>query len=259
MTDFISVRQDGAVLRLAFNRPDKKNAITADMYGALADAMEAAERNDAVRAILFEAAGDMFTAGNDIADFMSGARIDGDPHQTPPVMRFLLALAKAEKPLVAAVQGGAVGVGVTMLLHCDLVYASENATFHTPFVNLALVPEAASSKLMPRVAGYQRAAEMLLLGKKIDATRATEFGFVTEVVGRDDVAQTGYDAAAAFASLAPEAVRLTKNLMKGDRTELVEQMRIESEHFSAQLASAEFREAGAAFMQKRKPDFSNLG
>ena len=256
MSEHISVSRDEAVMRLAFNRPEKKNAITAAMYAALADALEDAEKDDNIRAVLFEATGDMFTAGNDIGDFMAGASTPSDPHQTPPVMRFLYALAKAEKPLIAAVQGGAVGVGVTMLLHCDLVYASKNATFHTPFVDLALVPEAASSLILPRIAGHQRAAELLLLGEKIDAWRAEELGFVNEVVGNKKIARAGLKAAKKFAEKAPAAVRLTKNLMKGDREEIIARMKEEGAHFAAQLSSAEFREAGEAFLQKRAPDFS---
>lgn len=259
MSEHISVRRDGAVMRLAFNRPEKKNAITEAMYAALADALEAAEKDDDARAVLFEAVGDMFTAGNDIGDFMSGAGALGDPHDTPPVMRFLIALATAEKPLIAAVGGGAVGVGVTMLLHCDLVYASKIATFHTPFVDLGLVPEAASSFLLPQIAGHQRAAEMLLAGKKIDAARAREFGFVTEVVSQEELEATALAAANNIAAKAPTALRLTKKLMKGDRAAILARMKEEGAHFAAQLASAEFQEAGMAFMQKRKPDFSKAG
>ena len=246
------------MLRLTFNRPEKKNAITADMYGALADGIAEAEHDDTVRSLMFDSVGDIFTAGNDIGDFMSGQRLE-DTHDTPPVIRFLQGIATAEKPMIAAVQGRAVGVGVTMLLHCDLVFASDQATFHTPFVDLALVPEAASSLLMPRIAGHQRAAEMLLYGKRIDATRAREFGFVNDVVADDALAETAMCAAQELAAKAPAAVRLTKRLMKGDRTDLLAQMKAEGEHFAAQLQSAEFREAGMAFMQKRKPDFSKLG
>ncbi|MEO1136809.1 MAG: enoyl-CoA hydratase-related protein, partial [Pseudomonadota bacterium] len=210
MTDHISATKDGPIMRLAFNRPDKKNAITADMYAALADGMAAAERDREVRVIVFEARGDIFSAGNDIGDFMSGLGSPADPHDTPPVMRFLLALATAEKPLIAAVQGPAVGVGVTMLLHCDLVYAAEAATFHTPFVDLALVPEAASSLLLPNLAGRTRAAEMLLAGKKIDAVRAREFGIVNDVVAGEALKETALGEARAIAAKAPAAIRLTK-------------------------------------------------
>ncbi len=259
MTDHISVSREGAILRLAFNRPEKKNAITAAMYAVLADGLSGADKDDAVRVVMFEARGDFFTSGNDIADFMAGAGAMADPHAKPPVIRFLEAIACAEKPLIAAVQGPAVGVGVTMLLHCDLVYASDKATFHTPFVDLALVPEAASSLLLPLAAGHQRAAEMLLAGKKIDAGRAREFGFVNEIVAGDALGQTALAAARAIAEKAPAAVRLTKKLMKGDRETILQRMKEEGAHFVAQLQSAEFREAGMAFMQKRKPDFSKLG
>ena len=258
MTDHIAVTRDGAVLRLAFSRPEKKNAITAAMYAALADALAEAAGDDGVRAVVFESRGDVFTSGNDIADFMSGAaNLAGG--EKPAVIRFLEALATAEKPLIAAVQGPAVGVGVTMLLHCDLVYAAEGATFHTPFVDLALVPEAASSLLLPQIAGHHRAAEMLILGKKIDAGRARELGFVNEVVAADALEETAMGAARAMAEKAPAAMKLTKKLMKGDRDGVLARIAEESGHFAAQLKSAEFQEAGMAFMQKRKPDFSKLG
>lgn len=258
MSEYIATRRDGAVLRLGFNRPDKKNAITTDMYAALADGLAQAQEDASIRALLFEANGDYFTSGNDIGDFMSGAAMEGDAQGGRPVERFLEAIACAEKPLVAAVQGPAVGVGVTMLFHCDLVYVSQAATFHTPFVDLALVPEASSSLLLPRVAGHTRAAEMLLLGKKIDAVRAREFGFVNEVVAGGALEGTALGAARLLAEKAPEALRLTKQLMKGDREEILARMKKEGAHFAGQLQSAEFREAGAAFLQKRKPDFSNL-
>ena len=259
MSEYISQSQEGAILRLTFNRPDKKNAITADMYGALADGLTEAEGNDTIRAVLFDSVGDIYTAGNDIGDFMAGGDDRDDPHVTPPVFRFLQAIATTQKPLVAAVQGPAVGVGVTMLLHCDLVYASDRATFHAPFVDLGLVPEAASSLLLPRIAGHQRAAEMFLLGRKINAARAREFGFVNEVVSSDKLAQTAMSAAQSLAAKAPEALRLSKMLMKSGQAETLEHMQEEGKHFAAQLKSPEFMEAGLAFMQKRKPDFSNLG
>ena len=259
MREHIAKRRDGAVMRLGFNRPEKKNAITASMYAALADGLEEADGDSSIRAVLFEAAGDIYTAGNDIVDFMSGATTPADPHETPSVMRFLKTIATAEKPLVAAVQGPAVGVGVTMLLHCDLVFASEVATFHTPFVDLALVPEAASSLLMPRVAGYQQAAEMLLAGRKIDAARAQRFGFVNDVVHPDDLEGVAVAAADDLAAKAPEALRFSKRLMRGDAETILTRMKEEGAIFAERLQSAEFQEAGAAFLQKRKPDFSKLG
>lgn len=260
MSEHISSRADGAVLRLGFARPDKKNAITADMYAALADGIEASNNDSAIRAVLFESQGDMFTAGNDIADFLAGApQLGAEGADMPPVMRFLWALAKAEKPLIAAVQGPAVGVGVTMLLHCDLVYAAPAATFHTPFVDLALVPEAASSLLLPQMIGHQRASAMLLAGEKISAEEAAAFGFVNRIVEPASLNETALGAARSLSEKAPEALRLTKALIKGDRNAVIARMKEEGAHFGAQLQSAEFREAGMAFMQKRKPDFSKLG
>ncbi len=259
MSEYITNRRDGAILRLGFNRPDKKNAITTEMYAALADGLAEAEEDSSVRAVLFEGKGDFFTSGNDIADFMSGAALSDDAHGSRPVERFLQAIARAQKPLVAAVQGSAVGVGVTMLFHCDLVYAAEAATFHTPFTDLAVVPEAASSLLLPRIAGHQRAAEMFILGNKIDAARAREIGFVNDVVAAGALEETALGAARAIAEKAPEAMRLTKQLMKGDMEEMLSRMKKEGALFAEQLQSAEFREAGAAFLQKRKPDFSKLG
>jgi enoyl-CoA hydratase/carnithine racemase len=249
---------ENGVLRLTFNRPDRKNAITSAMYAALADGLAEAEESSSVRAVLFDSAADVFTAGNDIGDFMAGESLS-DPHATPPVMRFLLGLATATKPLVAAVNGPAVGVGLTMLLHCDLVFASENATFAAPFVDLGLVPEAASSLLLPAFAGHHRAAELMLAGKRISAVRAMECGFVNVVVAPDELAALATKEAEALAAKAPTAMRLAKQLMKGDRETLVARMKEEAVHFAAQLKSAEFQEAGIAFMQKRKPDFSKLG
>lgn len=259
MTADIITTRDGAVMRLTFNRPDKKNAITAAMYAALADGLEAAETDDAIRAVLFDSNGDFFTAGNDIADFMATIASPPPDHETPSVMRFLEALARAETPLIAAVNGPAVGVGVTMLFHCDLVYASDKATFHTPFVDLGLVPEASSSLLLPRLAGHQRAAEMLIAAKKIDAARAVEFGFVNEVTAPAALLETAETAVQGIVSKAPAAVALTKKLMKRDRDVVLEHMRKEGALFNERLKSDEFREAAMAFMQKRKPDFSKAG
>lgn len=257
MNEPILTSCEGGILRLTFNRPDKKNAITAAMYATLADGLEKAQEDSAIRVVLFDSVGDVFTSGNDIADFMANDTSVTGSGEIPPVFRFLMGLAKATKPLISAVQGPAVGVGVTMLLHCDLVYASEKAAFKTPFVDLALVPEAASSLLLPRIAGHQRASEMLLAGKKIDAARAREFGFVNEVVSHESLAQVAGDAAADLAAKAPTSLQLSKKLMKGDISQVLTRMEEEGKLFNERLQSADFREAGMAFMQKRKPDFSN--
>ncbi|MGZ5662668.1 MAG: enoyl-CoA hydratase-related protein, partial [Usitatibacter sp.] len=170
--------RDGPILDIEFNRPQKKNAFTSDMYEALAAALGEAERDDSVRVVVFHGAAGIFTAGNDIEDFAKRPPQGEDS----PVFRFLEAASRAPKPLVAAVDGPAVGIGTTLLLHCDLVYAGEDARFRLPFASLGLVPEFASSYLLPLVAGYQRAAELLLLGEAFDAQKAYAAGFVTKVV-----------------------------------------------------------------------------
>lgn len=258
MSEHVETRMEDGVLRIAFNRPEKKNALTHAMYAATADALEAAAADTSVRVVLFEARGEAFTAGNDLGDFLNTSLGDG-AGETPPVERFLLAIATAEKPLIAAVNGVAVGVGVTMLLHCDLVFAAEGATFQTPFVNLALSPEAASSLLLPRLAGHQRAAELLLLGRRISAARACEMGIVNEVAPVGELAPRALAAAGELAGRAPEALRLSKRLMKGDPAERLRRMEEEGRHFAERLRSAEFREAATAFLEKRKPDFSKFG
>ncbi len=259
MTDHVKLTRDGGVLRLTLARSDKKNALTRDMYAALADAMGDAEADKTVRALVFDAEGDVFCAGNDMADFLSAPPNMADPHDTPPVGQFLHALAIAEKPLIASVSGPAVGVGVTMLLHCDYVVASGKAAFQTPFANLALVPEAGSSLILPRIAGHHRAAELLLLGRRIDAERAREMGFVNEVVSPDKLFATALGVASELASRAPEAIRLTKRLMKGDTAEILDRIKEEGALFSERLGTEEFKEAGTAFMEKRAPDFSKFG
>jgi enoyl-CoA hydratase/carnithine racemase len=245
----------GALQRIQLNRPDKKNALTAAMYGAIADALRAAHADPAVRVVLIHGAGGAFTAGNDLQDFLA------NPPRTPdaPVARFLHAVSHAEKPLVAAVDGVAVGVGTTMLLHCDLVYAAAGTRFSLPFVNLGLCPEAASSFLLPAIAGYQRAAELLLLGEPFDATHAHALGIVTEVVPAETLLVRAEEAAQKLAAKPAASVRLTKRLMKrawmpAVEAALAEEMR----EFGARLGSPEAKEAFSAFLEKRKPDFSKF-
>ena len=254
MTELVTLEHAGAVLRLTFNRPEKKNALTQAMYAALADALAAADEDNRVRVIYLTGAGDAFTAGNDLTDFQSGG--DSAPATEQPVTRFLRTLATMKKPVVAAVNGLAVGVGVTMLLHCDLVYAGSSASFQTPFVNLGLVPEAGSSLLLPRQIGLAKAAEMLLLGEKVRAPEAAEMGLVTAVVADETLQSVALSKAEALAAKAPSAVRLTKELMRGARDEVLAQMKTESAYFAAQLKSAEFKEAVSAFFERRVPDFS---
>lgn len=250
----VTTALDAGVLSIIMNRPDKKNALTHAMYAAMADALEQAERDAAIRVALITGAGDAFTAGNDLGDFMSAPPQGADA----PVFRFLRAIASASKPVIAAVNGLAVGVGTTMLLHCDLVYAARSATFTAPFVNLALVPEAASSLLLPQRIGHAKAAELFLLGAKLDAAGAEAAGLVAAVFDDAALLAEATSRAKALAAKAPNAVRLTKALMKRQPEPVAERMAEEARHFGAQLTSPEVREAITAFMQKRAPDFSSF-
>lgn len=242
-------------MEIRLQRPEKRNAITAAMYAALADALARAADEAAIRAVLISGEGEAFTAGNDLRDFLARPPQAEDG----PVFRFLRAVATAPKPLVAAVQGAAVGIGVTMLLHCDLVVAAANARFSLPFVNLGLVPEAASSLLLPRLVGHQRAAEMLLLGEAFDAEAARACGLVNRVVAEGDLIDAARTLAGALAARPPEAVRLAKALLKGDGAAVAGRMAEENRHFRERLKSAELREAVAAFFEKRAPDFAARG
>jgi len=243
------------IARIGLDRADKKNAITADMYQAMADALAAAESDPGVRVVLIHGKADCFTAGNDLKDFL-----ERPPHgDNSPVFQFLQRISTAAKPIVAAVGGPAVGIGTTMLLHCDFVYAAPNARFQLPFVPLGLVPEAGSSLLLPMLAGYQRAAELLMLGKPFTAEKALAAGIVTEIVPDDELLSHALEAAAALAALPPASLRETKALMKAPRAAgLAAAMMGEGEKFRAQLASAEAKEAMQAFFEKRKPDFSKF-
>jgi enoyl-CoA hydratase/carnithine racemase len=251
----IIIEAKDRVLRIEIARPDKKNALTLAMYAAMADALAAADGDPKVRVALIHGARDCFTAGNDLKDFL-----DRPPHsETGPTTRFLRGIANFGKPLLAAVNGAAVGIGTTMLLHCDLVYAAPGARFQLPFVPLGLVPEAGSSFLLPYIAGYQRAAELLLLGQPFDADKAYVAGFVTAIVPEKDLLERARAGALAIAALPPAAVRATKALMRGRFAKRVsEAMTDEGKVFSERLASPEAREAMTAFFEKRKPDFSRF-
>lgn len=239
--------------RIELARPEKKNALTAEMYQALSDALERAESDPAVRAVLVHGRPDCFSSGNDLKDFLTRPPDHGDA----PAFRFLERIATARKPLVAAVGGAAVGIGTTMLLHCDLVYAAPSARFQLPFVPLGLVPEAASSLLLPALMGYQRAAELLLLGRPFGADVAFAAGLVTEVVPEERLIDHARAAALALAALPPTSVRLCKELMKRRHAGAVaERMAEEGRLFQERLASADAREALTAFFEKRTPRFS---
>ena len=248
-TDILTARR-GAVLAIGFNRPARRNALTHAMYEALESAMRAAEGDDAVRAILFHGQPDVFTAGNDIADFLERPPAGEDA----PAFRFIDSVLACTKPLVAAVNGPAVGIGTTLLLHCDLVYAGDNARFSLPFTHLGVVPEFASSYVLPLVAGYQRAAELLLLGEPFGPDQALAAGFVTRVVPAAESLAAAQAAADKLCALPAKSIRLTRALMRaGHREAIRAQVRTESAHFREMLGEGPARAALAAFMQKRKP------
>lgn len=251
MTEIQTSQADG-ILTIAFNRPDKKNALTSAMYAAIADALEAAETDNAVRVVVLTGNGGAFSAGNDLQDFLKNP----PQGENSPVFRFLRAISTAAKPLVAAVAGVAIGVGTTMLLHCDLVYAGAGTKLSLPFVNLAVVPEAASSLLLPAMIGHHRAAELLMLGEPFDAETARAYGIVNAVFPDAEVLAEAMKVAARLAAKPPTALRLTKQLMRQGRGDVAGQMAAEGAHFRAQLQSAEAREAMTAFFEKRPPKFS---
>jgi enoyl-CoA hydratase/carnithine racemase len=250
----ISATIEGGILDLVIDRPDKRNALTRSMYAALADALVAAAGDGAVRAVLIRGTGAGFCAGNDIGDFQTSVPSEGISHTT----RFLHAISTHPKPIVAAVQGNAVGIGTTMLLHCDIIIAGAGAHFSLPFANLGVVPEAASSLLLPRMIGTRRAARMFLLGEPVPAATALDWGLVTDVVADAELLATARGYATRLAGMAPAALAHTKALMKSSTTDVHERMAEEGKIFAAQLRSAEAKEAFAAFMEKRKPDFSSL-
>ncbi|HKU44438.1 MAG TPA: enoyl-CoA hydratase-related protein [Polyangiales bacterium] len=256
MTEHVRVRIEAGVLRLTLDRPAKKNALTNAMYGTLADALAAAEQDRAVRVVLFEAEGDVFSAGNDIGDFAAAASGSADRSQLRG-FDFISQLGRAEKPYVAAVSGKAVGVGLTMLLHCDLVFVAEDAQLSAPFINLALVPEAASSLLLPARIGHARAFAMFALGEAIDGKTAAAIGLANAALPRAEVRSRALAAAEALAARPLEALCATKRLMR-DAQALGAVMAREATVFAERLKSAEAAEAFQAFAERRAPDFKRL-
>lgn len=257
MTDLVTTELDAGVLIVQMNRPDKKNALKPEMYAAMSAAINRAEEDRAIRCVLITGQADCFTAGNDLQDFLDDP-LDSSADDDP-VFGFLGRVGNTRIPLVAAVGGAAVGIGTTMLLHCDLVYAATNAKFMLPFINLAVVPEAASSMLLPRIVGYQRAAELLMLGEPFDAEYAYKIGFITEVCSPNELFDKAMTAARKLSEKPPGALRSVKELMKREAESVSDRMRIENELFTEHLKSPESKEALNAFFEKRKPDFSKFG
>jgi len=248
----ITAATRGPVAYIGLNRPEKKNAITTEMYAELGEALARAGADEQVRVVLVHGSRDCFTAGNDLGDFLkrpAGA--------ASPASRFFEVLPGLQKPVVAAVAGPAVGIGTTLLLHCDFVYAAPSARFQLPFVPLGIVPEFGSTYLLPLLAGYQRAAELLLLGQPFTAEKALQAGIVTAIA--DDPLAKAQETAQTLASLAPESLRLTKRLLKSAHAKLVrETIDEETKIFRERLSSPEAKEAMSAFLEKRKPDFSRF-
>ncbi|MAK65262.1 MAG: enoyl-CoA hydratase [Maricaulis sp.] len=258
MSELVLVETADRIRTITFNRPEKKNALTQDMYSAAADALDSANDDPSVRVCILTGTQGVFTAGNDIVDFTQRPPNFGE-HDTPPVRKFMLALLNCQKPVIAAVDGLAIGIGVTLLLHCDLVVASDRAIFKTPFVDLALAPEFASSQLMPRIFGHAVAAELLLLGDTWDANRARETGLVNRVTPADKLAETAGFMAAILAAKAPSSLKASKALMRQPVESIEDRMDRENTIFANQLQSPEFAEAAAAFLERRAPDFDKLG
>jgi enoyl-CoA hydratase/carnithine racemase len=254
MSEHVLVERKGDVLAIILARPDRRNAITVAMYAALADAVEGAAGDDNVRLITLRGEGQDFTAGNDLGDFMAELPRDGSDI---PVWRLLRALAKNQVPIVAAVHGNAVGIGTTMLFHCDFVIAEEGTRFLMPFVDLGLVPEAASSLILPRLAGRRRAARYLLLGEPFGPQEALDFGLVSHIAPSGQLESVVGKVVSALRAKPAEALRLTQRLLRhGNTDELLERMELENGHFSERLTSTEVRDAISAFFAARAKSVS---
>jgi enoyl-CoA hydratase/carnithine racemase len=249
MSEQVLISSADGVCELRLNRPEKRNAITFAMYAALAAGLAAAGADTQVRAVLICGEGPGFCAGNDLNDFLAGPKFSA----AHPVLALLRALATFEKPLLAAVHGQTVGIGVTLLLHCDLIVAARNTLFSLPFVKLGLVPEAASSLLLPRLIGAQRAAELLFLGQPFDAATAHALGLVNRVVEDDRLAEEARALARSIAQQPGEALLATKRLLRGDPTEVLARIEAEARVFGALLESEEFRAGVRAFLARGRP------
>ena len=256
MSDHINIETTDSVLTIGINRPEKKNALNGAMYFAVRDALVAGHDDQNVRAVIIYGLGGDFTAGNDLKEFLEFASTD---QETFPAKKFLDVLIPYSKPVIAAVDGLAVGIGATMTIHCDLVYASEEARFQMPFVNLGLNPEAGSSYALPQLVGYHNAAEIILLGGMVTAKRAYDMGFVNAVVKQSELMDTAMTAAQRITELPPGPIRLAKSMMKKHSNDkIMETNEHEFNSFLEGLSSPEAGEAVRAFMEKRKPDFSRF-
>lgn len=258
MTQEILAQQANGVFTIQMNRPEKKNALTQNMYALMTEGIQAADKDDSVRVVILCGTRNLFTAGNDITDFQTQS--SGDDDSGPlTIASFFEAVLSLRKPLIAAVQGYGIGIGTTMLLHCDLVYAGKSAIFGMPFVNLGLCPEFGSSFILPDLAGHQRASELLLLGERFGPEEAREVGIVSRVLGDDILMDEVMKIAENLARKSPAALMATKKLMKGHSAQKIrEAVNAEGEMFASLLASPEAREAFDAFANKRAPDFSKF-
>ena len=252
MSEHILIERNGAVVTIRMARPEKKNALTAAMYSGLTAGLREATADSGVRAILIAGAGGSFTSGNDLKDFASTPPQNSDS----PVFQFLREISSCPKPIVAAVNGVAVGIGTTMLLHCDLVVADPATRFSLPFINLGLVPEAAPSLILPRMIGHVRASELLLLGEMFDAALAERYGIINRISAPGEAESEAMTLAQQLAAKAPEAMRRTKALLKSESKGVATRIAEEAAEFLPQLMGPEFREALNAFMEKRPPRFS---
>lgn len=260
MSDHIQVEQAGAVQIVRMNRADKKNALTSQMYLAIAGAIKAAQLDRGIRVSVITGSGDSFSAGNDLGDLAArpGAKPGLLSASTPPFQQLVEALMAADKPVIAAVNGLAVGIGVTMLLHCDLVYAADTARFTMPFVNLGIVPEAGSTLLLPRMMGRARAHELLLFGEPFDAPAALEAGIINRIFPGPELMREVIRLADRLAAKAPGAIRASKQLLRKHAPDLAAALREEGRVTSERTQSPELKEALQAFAEKRPPDFSSF-
>jgi enoyl-CoA hydratase/carnithine racemase len=255
VSQYIQAIVEDKILKLKIDLADKKNALDLAMYQSLAEAILRADKDDDIRVTLISGVDDSFCSGHDIKDFLKNPPID----DSSPVLQFVRAMINAEKPIVAAVNGIAIGIGVTMLLHCDLVYASEDARFQMPFVNIGLCPEAGSTHVLPLLMGHQKASELLLLGSMFDADTAIDVGIVNSKVAPSELADVAMKAASRIAAQPPHATKMTKSLLRSAmRDQILLASERENENFIPMLNGDEAKEALTAFMEKRAPDFSSF-